>query len=165
LIHIILEQQVSIASAQAAFDRLQAAIAPITPDRFLQLDEVQLKQIGFSRQKTQYARLLAQAILNQQLDLSALVQLEDAQVRRRLTTLKGIGDWTVDIYLLMALRRPDALPKGDLALAIAVQQVKGLSKRPTHLELEAIAEQWRPWRAVATRLLWHYYLSDRKGLR
>ncbi len=159
LIQIILEQQVSLASAKAVFTRLQATISPITPEHFFQLDEVELKRIGFSRQKALYGRLLAESILTGQLDLTTLSTMDDEDVRAVLKKIKGIGDWTVDIYLLMALRRPDALPKGDLGLILAIQKVKKLEQRPTPKEIEDIAENWRPWRAVATRLLWHYYLS------
>ncbi|RAM52473.1 MAG: DNA-3-methyladenine glycosylase 2 family protein [Hapalosiphonaceae cyanobacterium JJU2] len=159
LIQIILEQQVSLASAKAVFERLQAKISPITPEKFFQLDHTELKTIGFSRQKAIYGRLLAESIIAGQLDLDILNTMSDEDVRSVLKQLKGIGDWTVDIYLLMALRRPDALPKGDLGLILAIQKVKKLAQRPTPQEIEIIAENWRPWRAVATRLLWHYYLN------
>jgi DNA-3-methyladenine glycosylase II len=159
LIHIILEQQVSLASANAAFTRLLAlARSPLTPVRFLELDDAQLKGAGFSRQKTAYGRNLARAIVDGELDLEALGALEDAPVKAELLKLKGIGEWTADIYLLRALRRPDAWPAKDLALMIAAQEVKRLPARPTHVELETLAEPWRPHRAVAARLLWHYYL-------
>ena len=160
LIHIILEQQVSLASAKAAFDRLHASIAPITPERLLKLNDAELKTIGFSRQKTLYARLLAQAILAQQLDLAALSTLPDDEVRGTLKQLKGIGDWTADIYLLMALGRPDIWPKGDLALLVAMQRLKQLAARPTQEEFDLIGAAWQPYRAVAARMLWHYYLSE-----
>jgi DNA-3-methyladenine glycosylase II len=159
LIHIILEQQVSLASAKAAFDRLQAAISPITPAAFLSLDNESLKRIGFSRQKSAYCRGLAEQILHGRLDLEALGGLEDEAARHALLGVKGIGPWTADIYLLMALRRPDIWPSGDLALAAAAQAVKGLSARPGTAELEGLAQAWRPWRAVAARLLWHHYLN------
>ena len=159
LIHIILEQQVSLASAKAAFDRLHARIAPITPERLLTLNDAELKTIGFSRQKTLYARLLAQAILARQLDLAALSTLPDDEVRGMLKQLKGIGDWTADIYLLMALRRPDVWPKGDLALLVAMQRMKKLVARPTQAEFDLIGAAWQPYRAVAARMLWHFYLS------
>lgn len=159
LIHIILEQQVSLASAKAAFDRLHARIAPITPERFLILNDAELKAIGFSRQKTLYARLLAQAILERQLDLEALSTLPDDEVRVTLKQLKGIGDWTADIYLLMALRRPDIWPKGDLALLVAMQRMKKFAARPTQEEFDLIGVSWKPYRAVAARMLWHFYLS------
>jgi DNA-3-methyladenine glycosylase II len=161
LIHIILEQQVSLASAMAAFERLCGAIIPLTPQGFLTLDDVQLKNIGFSRQKTRYGRELAQAILNGKLDLECLSELDDDSVRVELKQIKGIGDWTVDIYLLLALRRPDAFPPTDLALLTAVQQVKKLDTRPRPQELSLMAEDWRPYRSVAARLLWHFYLGER----
>lgn len=161
LIQIILEQQVSLASAKAVFERLQQSILPITPERFLTLNDDQIKKIGFSRQKALYGRLLAESIITGQLDLLTLSGMDDEDVRSVLKKSKGIGDWTVDIYLLMALRRPDSLPKGDLGLALATQKVKRLQQRPTPQEIESIAENWRPWRALATRLLWHYYLSER----
>ncbi|MGI8504601.1 MAG: DNA-3-methyladenine glycosylase family protein [Hassallia sp.] len=164
LIQIILEQQVSLASAKAVYTRLQATISPITPELFLQLDDVEIKRIGFSRQKTLYARTLAQSIIAGQLDLSSLSTMDDEEVRSILKKLKGIGDWTVDIYLMMALRRSDSLPKGDLGLILAIQRVKKLEHRPSAAEIELIAEIWRPWRAVATRLLWHYYLNQQRKL-
>jgi DNA-3-methyladenine glycosylase II len=162
LVHIILEQQVSLASAKAAFDRLQAALDRVEPDRFLTLDDVTLKAIGFSRQKMHYVRSLAGALVEGELDLPQLHQQEDATLRATLKRLKGIGDWTVDVYLLMALRRPDVWPVGDLGLLVAAQEIKRLPARPTPAELEVLGEPWRPWRAVAARLLWHHYLSTRR---
>lgn len=162
LLGIILEQQVSLAAAKAVFNRLCEAIVLLTPESFLTLDDVQLKAIGFSRQKTVYGRALATAIMSGQLDLTTLETMDETMIRNELKRIKGIGDWTVDIYLLMALQRPDVFPKGDLALAIASQKLKGLAMRPTPEELEFIAENWRPWRAVAARILWHYYLNNAK---
>jgi DNA-3-methyladenine glycosylase II len=159
LIHIILEQQVSLASARRAFERLLAAASPLTPRRFLKLDDAALLAIGFSRQKTQYVRNLARSIIAGRLKIDALGVMDDTAVRTELIKLKGIGAWTADIYLLMALRRPDVWPKGDLALAVAAQRVKRLSTRPREDELAALSEGWKPWRAVAARILWHYYLS------
>ncbi len=164
LIYIILEQQVSLASAKAAFDRLNGAARPLTPGRFLKLSDAELKSIGFSRQKTRYARLLAMEIQKRRLDLRAMHALPDDAARERLLALKGIGPWTADIYLLSALRRPDIWPVGDLALATAVQEVKRLRERPSPERLEKMSAPWRPWRAVAARLFWHHYLSKR-GLR
>ena len=163
LMHLILQQQVSLASAQAAYDRLLAVASPLTPARFLELDDAQLKAAGFSRQKLAYGRNLAQAVVEGRLSLSALGTMDDAAVRSALVQIKGIGPWTADIYLLRALRRPDIWPIGDLALAIAAQRIKRLPARPTPDELEAIGAGWRPWRSVAARLLWHYYLSSLIG--
>ncbi|MBG1260039.1 DNA-3-methyladenine glycosylase family protein [Nostoc commune] len=160
LLCIILEQQVSVAAARAVFTRLCAVVVTLTPENFLLLDDVQLRGIGFSRQKILYCRGLAQAMATGQLELTKLQTMDETTIRTELKRLKGIGDWTVDIYLLMALQRPDVFPKGDLAIAIAFQKLKNLATRPTPVQLEAIAQQWRPWRAVAARLLWHYYLSN-----
>ena len=159
LIRIILEQQVSYASAKAAFQRLQDALEDITPEKFLTLDDAELKTIGFSRQKTKYGRGLAQAIIDKELDLAALEESDDRLIRQELTKIKGIGDWTVDIYLMMALQRPDVFPSKDLAVAIAVKEIKDLPTRPTAAELESIAQSWQPYRAIATKTLWHYYLN------
>ncbi|RCJ40244.1 hypothetical protein A6770_10920 [Nostoc minutum NIES-26] len=163
LLRIILEQQVSLAAARAVFNRLCGIVIPLTPENFLILDDVQLKTIGFSRQKILYCRGIADAITSGQLDLTKLETMDETTIRSELKRLKGIGDWTVDIYLLMALQHPDVFPKGDLGLLIATQKLKKLAARPTPAELEAIAENWRPWRAVAARLLWHYYLSNANG--
>jgi len=162
LIHIILEQQVSLASAKAAYIRLKEAVNPLTPKRFLMLTNEELKQIGFSRQKTRYGRELSRAIIEGKIDISRLERLKDEEVKKELMRVKGIGTWTADIYLLTALRRPDIWPKGDLALEVAVQQIKGWGRRPSAEELRKMSEEWQPWRAVAARMLWHYYLSERK---
>lgn len=161
LVHIILEQQVSLASARAAFARLVEAAAPLMPQSFLEFDDEELRRFGFSRQKALYARGLARAIVDGQLDLAALHGMDDTAARVELMRVKGIGAWTADIYLLMALRRRDAWPSGDLALAVALQDVKSLPARPTRVEIEALAEPWRPWRAVAARLLWSHYLDNK----
>jgi len=163
LVHIILEQQVSLASARAALIKLKEVTLAVTPEKFLELSDRELKKIGFSRQKTSYCRGLALSILNDEIDLAALDSMDDPSVRSTLMKVKGIGPWTADIYLLMALLRPDIWPLGDLALASAIRELKALSSRPDPEELDRIASPWRPWRAVAARLLWHYYLSKRRG--
>ena len=159
LLHIILEQQVSLASAKAAYDRLCAAVDPLTPAGVLALDDDELRRIGFSRQKTAYARTLAAALADGVLDLDHLPALDDDTVFARLTALKGIGPWTANVYLLMALRRPDIWPTGDLALALGWQRVAALETRPSQQELAELAARWQPWRAVAARIVWHGYLS------
>jgi len=160
-IHLILEQQVSLASALAAFNKLNAATGTLTPDSFLKLNDDELKTIGFSRQKTEYGRHVARAIIDGTLDVDALREFDDEQVRTNITRVKGLGPWTSDIYLLMVLGRPDVWPSGDLALAVAVKELFELDSRPSRDELENISEAWKPYRAVAARLLWHYYLSTR----
>src|SRR3984893_1775569 len=161
LVYIILEQQVSLASARATFGRLQAAVNPLTPRRFLKLTDSELLRVGFSRQKTLYTRLLAESIARRYFNLRDLHELHDDSARTMLITFKGIGRWTADIYLLSALRRPDVWPTGDLALATAVQEVKRLRRRPSPEKLEKMSAPWKPWRAVAARLFWHHYLSKR----
>jgi DNA-3-methyladenine glycosylase II len=161
LIHTILEQQVSLASAQSAFDRLVAAARPLTPSRFLELTDAELLAIGFSRQKARYGRALAGAVDSGALDLDGLDALDDDGVHRALQAVPGIGPWTSTVYLLMVLLRPDLWPVGAIALAQAVGEVKGLGRRPNPAEMGRLGEAWRPWRSVAARLFWHDYLSRR----
>lgn len=162
LIYIILEQQVSLASAKAAYEKLLQKIGSITPVNFLKLSDAELKLIGFSRQKTSYSRNVAEEIITERLNLTLLSDLNDTQAKEQLMTIKGIGPWTADIYLLMALGRPDIWPNGDMALASAVQKLKGAASRPSFEELNSMSLKWKPWRAVAARILWHYYLSEWK---
>jgi len=157
----ILAQQVSLESAQAAFTKLGNAIGSISPEGFLSLDDDALRTIGFSRQKASYVRGVAQGIMAGQIDLQDLESMDDDEARKRLMEVRGIGAWTADTYLLFALRRPDAWPSGDLALAKAIQEIKGLATTPSSEEVDGIADHWRPWRAVAARILWHHYLSER----
>jgi DNA-3-methyladenine glycosylase II len=161
LVHVILSQQVSLASADAAFARLGEHIEPIHPRSFLTLDDETLKEIGFSRQKIGYVKGLSNSILQGEIDLDEIELLDDDIARGKLLKLKGIGPWTADIYLLMALRRSDVWPSGDLALAKAVQEIMKLESLPNRKELDAKGERWKPWRSVAARILWHYYLSER----
>lgn len=160
LLLLILEQQVSLASARAAYARLAARIGAVTPHGVLASTYEELRADGFSRQKTRYARLLAGAVEDGSLDLDALADATDAEVHDRLTALPGIGRWTADVFLVMALRRPDAWPAGDLALQEALRRVEALDARPGPTEAEALAERWRPHRATAARILWHLYLSE-----
>ena len=162
LIHIILEQQVSLASAKACFDRLAARLGNLTPESLLTLDDAEMKAVGFSRQKTSYSRHLAEAVLDGRFDFDRLPSLPDAEAQHELMQLKGVGRWTADIYLLMAMLRADIMPRGDLALHIAWQKLTGSSSRPASDEFVAMAERWRPYRSVAARLLWHFYLSERR---
>ena len=161
LLHIVLEQQVSLASAQAAFDRLMAAADPLTPARFLAFSDAELLDIGFSRQKARYGRELAVAVRSGTLDLDGLASLGDDDVRVALEAIPGIGPWTSTIYLLMVLGRPDVWPVGDIALQQAAAEVLDLGHRPPPDEMATIGEPWRPWRSVAARLLWHDYLARR----
>jgi len=163
LIHMILEQQVSLASARACFDKLRAMTGRLTPRSFLALTDAQLKRAGFSRQKMEYCRGLAEAVHSRRLDLRRLNRQSDDKVQAGLTAIKGIGTWTAEVYLLMALKRPDVWPVGDLALAVAAKDVKRLRRRPQPERLQEVAEPWRPWRSVAARMLWQHYLKQRNS--
>ncbi len=159
LVHVILEQQVSLASALSALNKLKEKIQQVTPSRLLLLTDEELKACYFSRQKTTYVRYLAEALLSKQLDLDELEKLSDTEVRTRLTALKGIGNWTVDIYLLMILHRTDVFPVGDLAIINAVKKLKNLPPATTKEDILGLANAWQPYRSIAAMLLWHYYLS------
>lgn len=157
----ILSQQVSLESAQAAFSKLESTIGVVSPQDFLTLDDVKLREIGFSHQKASYVRGIARSTISGDLDFQTFHGLDDDRVREELLQVRGIGKWTADTYLLFAMRRPDVWPSGDLALAKSIQEVKGLATLPGFDEMDEIAERWRPWRAVAARILWHNYLSER----
>lgn len=161
LVLFILEQQVSLASAAAAFQRLEARVRTVTPDAVLSCSDDELRADGFSRQKQRYVRVLASAIQFGDLDLAALASMPDDEVRRRLTALTGIGAWTADVYLLSCLRRADLWPVGDRALQVATAETLGLESVPDPPLLEEIGERWRPHRSTAARILWHGYLCRR----
>jgi DNA-3-methyladenine glycosylase II len=159
LVKIILEQQVSLASAASLFARLKKNVVPFHPARMLELGEVHLKSLGLTRQKTAYCLHLAQSLTDKRLRLEQLSRMSDHEARAVLLELKGIGPWSADIYLLMALGRPDIWPVNDLALAIAITELRRLTSRPNSIQLAELAEGWRPYRSVAARMLWQYYLA------
>ncbi len=161
LVLTILEQQVSLASAYAAYTKLKEKLSRLTPKNVLILTDQELRQCYFSRQKIVYVRELAKAITTKQMSLKAFAFEVDDTVRVELKKLKGIGDWTVDIYLIHALQRADIFPLGDLALVNAMRMVKQLPSA-TKEELLLIAEPWKPYRSIATMILWHYYIEKRK---
>ena len=161
LINIILEQQVSLASARAAFDRFIQLFGEINPETVLSLSDEQMKSAYFSRQKIKYARNLANAVGEKSIDLKTLKLLSNNEIRAELMKITGIGRWTSDIYLLMALSRIDIMPKGDLALHIAWQRLMKLETRPNSEEFYDRSRQWKPLRSIAARILWHYYLNTK----
>ena len=160
LVAVILEQQVSLASARATFGRLISALGTVSPTAVLGRGEADLRAIGLTRQKAGYIRELAGS-MEDGFDLAGLAAWPDDEVRARLTGLRGVGRWTADVYITMCLLRPDVWPWGDQALVAAATEVTGLRDRPTFDRLEALAERWRPHRAVAARILWHHYLRVR----
>jgi len=162
LVHIILEQQVSLASALSALNKLRERVQEITPTRVLLLTDEEFKACYCSRQKTAYIKYLAEALLSGQIDLNTFEYLPDDEIRRQMITLKGIGNWTIDVYLMFVLQRADIFPIGDLAAVNALKRVKGLPHHTNREEMISIASEWRPYRTVATMLLWHFYLSAPK---
>lgn len=159
LLRILLEQQVSLVSARAMYARLRSNIAPFDAPTFIDCGEEYLRSLGMTRQKAHYAIQIAEAF--RQGNLKTLGRIDDQAAFATLTEIKGVGPWTANIYLLMALRRPDIWPDGDLALANSVRQLRRLKQAPSVSELARLAERWRPYRSVAARMLWQHYLAQR----
>jgi len=162
LVHIILEQQVSLASALSALNKLKERVQELTPDRVLLLTDEEMRACYVSRQKSGYIKYLAEALLSGQLNLKALEDMEDHAIRGKLVGLKGIGNWTADVYLMFVLQHSDVFPIGDLAAVNALKRVKNLPADTTKERVLEIASQWQPYRSIATMLLWHFYLSSRR---
>lgn len=161
LILTILEQQVSLASAYAAFKKLKEKIGYVTPAKLLQLSDEEMRACYFTRQKTGYARGLAEVVQSKKISLKKLSSLPDEEVRNELIKLKGIGHWTVDVYLMHALQRTDLFPLGDIALVNSLKEAKQLHPHISKEEMLEIAESWRPYRTIAAMILWHSYIKKR----
>ena len=161
LILFILEQQVSLASAYAAFKKLREKIGFVTAAKILSLTDVDLRACYFSRQKIIYARELAKAVRSKQINLKKLSFLPDEEIRAELIRLKGIGHWTIDVYLMHSLQRTDLFPLGDIALVNSLKEVKLLPKDISKEEMLKIAEPWKPYRTIAAMILWHSYIKKR----
>ena len=157
LLHVIVAQQVSTHAAKAISARLDAALEAKTPEAFLKLTDADLRAVGFSRQKIVYGRDLAAAFLDGRLSMAKLRRQSDEEVIAAITSVKGLGVWSAEVFLLFSLRRPDVLPAHDLGLIVAAQRMKRLKERPSPKQLREIAEPWRPYRSYASRMLWHYY--------
>lgn len=161
LILIILEQQVSLASAKAAYEKLKQYIGIITPQKVLSLTDEELKACYFSRQKIAYARDLAARVQNKTLRLTSLTTMTDEVARVQLKQVKGIGDWTADVYLMFVLQRTDCFPQGDIALIKAIKELKQLGADTPVEEIVSLSATWKPYRTIASYMLWHFYLSKR----
>ncbi|GAB3999033.1 DNA-3-methyladenine glycosylase [Spirosoma daeguense] len=162
LVHIILEQQVSLASALATLTKLKEKTQHITPDTVLCLSDDEMRACFVSRQKMGYIRGLAQSIKKGEVNLDELAEMSNDEIRARLIGLKGIGNWTIDVYLMFTLQRADIFPIGDLAAVNALKRLKQLSPAVTKEEILEISECWKPYRSVACMMLWHYYLSHNR---
>ena len=157
LINIIIGQQVSTNAAAAIRERLETAVDPLTPEAFLAADDKTIRNIGFSARKSEYGRGLAQAILDGTLETERFAGLEDNDIAKALTGIRGLGQWSADIYMLFALGRADTWPLGDLAIQVAIQKLKHMRKRPDPKCMLTVASGWRPYRGVVALFLWHYY--------
>ena len=155
---LILEQQVSIDSAKAAFVKLKNTVKFFTPTYLLSLDDIDYRSCGVSRQKTSYIKALATAVLNNEIDIESLPFKSPEVVRAELIKIKGIGNWTIDVYLMFCLQSTDILPLGDIAVVNTIKELFDIHDRN---EMETLSNLWSPYRSAATFLLWHYYLGKR----
>ena len=160
LMQAIISQQVSKEAGNAIWNKLETRLKDVTPDKVCRVRETTLRSCGLSRPKVRYAKALATAIRSGELDLDGMERMTDEEARDALTAVTGIGVWTAEIYLMFALGRPDILPSGDLALAVAAQNLLGLKERPKPAELAEIAERWQPHRTAASIMLWHVYRRE-----
>ncbi len=157
LVNIIVGQQISALAAAAIRERLEAAVNPLTPDRFLATKEITLRELGLSHRKIEYGRDLAKEVLSGRLDTDRLEAMEDDEILKELTAIRGLGRWSAEIYMLFALGRHDIWPADDLAIQVAAQKLKRMRKRPDRARLERVARPWKPWRGMAALFLWHYH--------
>ena len=158
---IILEQQVSLASAKAHFNKLNSYIPEFTPEEILKLSDVEMRNCQISWQKAKYLRILSDAILSNEIDLKTIGEMSLDESRKQLTALKGIGEWTTDIYQLFCLQAKDVFPIGDIAI---INTIKKLTDATTREEVLVLSEKWKPLRSLATYFLWHHYLEKRKKI-
>ena len=158
LSRIILEQQVSLASAEAHFIKLNNYLPEFSPTEILKLTDEEIRACQISRQKAKYLRALSQSVLNKELVFTGLPKLSPDDVRKKLTSIKGIGDWTTDIYLMFCLQAIDVFPMGDIAL---IATIKELTKVRTREGIVRLTKKWKPLRSLAAYFLWHYYLKKR----
>jgi len=160
LISLIVEQQLSVASAKAIFSRVKLICGDFEATTFLRINEEKLKATGLSRQKVNYCRNVAEAVVNKTLDFKKLEKMADQEVIEILVKIKGIGEWTAQCYLMACMKRLDAWPSSDLGLIVAIQKIKKIKERPKSLTIEKMAEPWKPYRSIAALLLWSTYDKD-----
>lgn len=158
LVLLILEQQVSIDSAKATFLKLKAKELRFQPEFLLEISDEEYRNIGVSRQKTSYIKALSHSIINKHIDIESLAVKSAEQVRGELIKIKGIGNWTIDVYLMFSLQAPDIIPLGDIAVVNTIKELLHIDDKQ---EMENYVLKWSPYRSAATFLLWHYYLKKR----
>jgi DNA-3-methyladenine glycosylase II len=158
LVLLILEQQVSIDSAKATYNKLKKKVSKFKPEELLVFNDEDFKTCGVSRQKTKYIKCLAEAILDKTIDLESLPSKPAEIVRQELIKIKGIGNWTIDVYLMFSLNSPDILPLGDIAVVNTIKELLDIHDK---IEMEVYTQKWAPYRSMATYLLWHHYLQKR----
>ena len=158
LCKIIFEQQVSLESARACYEKLNNIVSEFSPENILQCSEADFRQAGLSRQKATYITALADAIVNNEIDLDLLPTMSPEEVRNELIKIKGIGNWTIDVYLMFSLQAPDILPLGDIGIVVSIKELWGVSDKE---EMQLLSEKWSPYRTAAAFFLWHFYLRKR----
>jgi DNA-3-methyladenine glycosylase II len=158
LCKIILEQQVSLDSAKATFDKLKALVVDFTPENILECSDEELRNCGLSRQKSAYLRNVAEAVVSKTLDLESFPSKTPEEIRAELIKIKGIGHWTIDVYLMFSMQSPDIMPLGDIGIIITIKELWRLE---TKEEIALLTETWAPYRTYAAFFLWHYYLKKR----
>ena len=158
LVLLILEQQVSIDSAKATFLKLKLKQPEFIPESLISLSDEEFRNLGVSRQKTSYIKALSHSIINNHIDIKSLATKPAEQVRKELIKIKGIGNWTIDVYLMFSLQAPDIIPLGDIAVINTIKELLDIHDKQ---EMEKYVSKWSPHKSVATYLLWHYYLRKR----
>ena len=157
LISLIVEQQLSVASAKAIFGRVKKLVNPFNAKKFLEVQPGKFKEAGLSKQKIDYCSGIANKIIDKELNLKLLADKDDEEVIKELTKIRGIGDWTAQCYLMACLKRLNAWPSSDLGLLVAIQRLKKLEERPDYLTIEKMSESWAPYRSIAALILWSTY--------
>lgn len=161
LVLLILEQQVSIDSAKATFNKLKNTFENFIPEILIEIQDENYRNHGVSRQKTKYIKCLSQAILEKSIDLESFSTKSSDEVRQELIKIKGIGNWTIDVYLMFALQEPDIIPLGDIAVKNTITELYSYYSIE---EMTLLSNNWKPYRSYATFILWHYYLKKRNKI-
>ena len=161
MVHIILEQQVSIASSKACYLKLENHYNAITPEKIIAASAEELRNCGVSRQKSSYLKDLASKVISGTLDFSTFSSKSELEIRSELLSVKGVGNWSIEVYLMFCLQSQDIIPLGDIAIRHTIKELYGIT---TLDEMEKLSNKWQPYRTIASYILWHYYLKKRKKI-